>query len=66
MSESSDYERKIMRTNRVMVRDLSQKSGLETATVADLLSRGWRYVEKVGEISRWEHPMWKLDRRRDI
>lgn len=44
-----------------MVYTLSTKTGLSTYTVADLLAKGWRYVEKVGEISRWEHPMWKLD-----
>ena len=39
---------------------LTHKTGLEALAVEDLLAKGWRYVEKLGEISRWEHPMWQL------
>ena len=48
------------------VQKLSEKTGLTPFTVAELLYAGWRYVEKLGEISRWEHPMWQMDRKGKI
>lgn len=45
---------------QALVIPLAHKTGLEALTVEDLLSRGWRYVENLGEIARWEHPMWQL------
>lgn len=42
----------------------AMRTGLDASTVRDLYLKGWRYVEKLGEISRWEHPMWKLETRR--
>lgn len=44
-----------------MVEGLRQKTALLPSTIVNLLSLGWRYVEKIGEISRWEHPMWRLE-----
>lgn len=44
-----------------LIEELSNKTNLSIFVVAELLQRGWRYVEKTGEISRWEHPMWSLD-----
>lgn len=43
---------------------LRQKTGLSDSTITELLSNGWRYIEKQGEISRWEHPMWALEAKR--
>lgn len=43
---------------------LAHKTGLEALAVEDLLAKGWRYVENLGEISRWEHPMWQIEDRR--
>lgn len=40
---------------------LSEKCGLDYHSVNELLYKGWRYVERVGEISRWEHPTWALE-----
>jgi hypothetical protein len=48
---------------RTQAQGLCQKTGLDYHTVSALLTAGWRYVEKLGEISRWEHPMWQLDDR---
>lgn len=39
---------------------LCKKTGLTPSAVEELLRNGWRYVERIGEISRWEHPMWSL------
>jgi hypothetical protein len=46
-----------------MIESVRTKTGLEPDTIIDLLSKGWRYVENLGEISRWEHPMWQLEER---
>lgn len=43
-----------------MIQGLRDKTGLSKFAIADLLAKGWRYVENLGEISRWEHPMWSL------
>lgn len=40
---------------------LSEKTGLDYHTVNELLHKGWRYIEELGEISRWEHPMWAIE-----
>lgn len=47
-----------------LVEMLRQKTGLSALTVTELLANGWRYVEKQGEIGRWEHPMWALEAKR--
>lgn len=44
-----------------LIERLSNKTNLSIFVVAELLQRGWRYVENSGEISRWEHPMWHLE-----
>jgi hypothetical protein len=44
-----------------LVEGLRQKTALLPSTIVNLLSLGWRYVEKIGEVSRWEHPMWRLE-----
>lgn len=46
-----------------MVEHLKQKTGLLSTTIVDMLSKGWRLVENIGEISRWEHPMWSISER---
>jgi hypothetical protein len=43
-----------------LVETLIAKTGLHPDTVRNLLHSGYRWVEKIGEISRWEHPMWQL------
>lgn len=45
-----------------ILHDLRQKTGLSQQTIAELLSSGWRYVDNLGEISRWEHPMWRIEK----
>lgn len=52
MDETPDLE---------LVAGISLATNLTPSTVAELLSKGWRYVEKLGHISRWEHPMWRLE-----
>lgn len=43
-----------------VIQRLSDKTNLSVFVVAELLSRGWRYVEKMNEVSRWEAPEWRL------
>jgi hypothetical protein len=57
--EENDAEFVALRTS---AQALCEKTNLDYHTVAALLTAGWRYVEHLGEISRWEHPMWSLDR----
>jgi hypothetical protein len=40
--------------------NLAERIGLSRATVDELLSRGWRYVDDLGRVPVWEHPMWSL------
>lgn len=59
VEESDEEDQKL----HLLARGLMQKCGLDYHAVVELLSNGWRYVEKIGEISRWEHPMWSLNER---
>lgn len=59
-----DEEDDDIRRMQPLIRGLMQKCGLDYHTVHELLNKGWQYVERRGEISRWEHPMWQLEDRK--
>lgn len=42
--------------NRKALEEVSRRTGLKLATVADLLERGWTYVENIEHESRWLSP----------
>lgn len=46
-----------------VIKRLSDKTNLSVFAVAELLSRGWRYVERTHETSRWEAPSWRIEQR---
>lgn len=45
----------------IALAQLAMTSGLKVATCEDLLRRGWTYLEKQGEPSRWVSPAAKLE-----
>lgn len=42
------------------VATLRVRTGLQEATIADLLNSGWTYVERIDMVPRWEHPAGRL------
>lgn len=46
--------------SREMIEHVALRSGLDGATADILLRRGWRFVDELGGIPMWQHPIWKL------
>lgn len=47
--------------NYQFAEEVARRAGLPVRMCFELLTKGWRYVERVNEISRWEHPMWRME-----
>lgn len=50
----------MIKIEKLMLEQMTQKTGLKLATCLDLLASGWTYVESIDDVSKWMSPAYQM------